>query len=264
MNAMAKVNAESSVLMREALLNDAFIRTFRDTGDGDYIAARLAYRARLIPQFHWSSLQAIEKYLKCILTLNRIEARTGHDLAAALGKIRREVKFKLSISERAQQFIDHIDTFGRFRYFETPYHSVGTPLADLDRTVWEIRRYCQFIDYSPVMAPADAKKRLADELCLIEASEMHAPNRFSVHGGFLEAVLRGKKNPARPALIWKNFFFGARTRNWLSFPYGSESANSPLSLHLDIVDEFLKYVHFPADLKKAYRELAKRASPDTA
>src|SRR5688572_4958760 len=61
-------------LARSALLNNFAVRSFRDVADGDYIAARLSFRSQLIPQFLWQSLQAIEKYLKCILVLNRIKA----------------------------------------------------------------------------------------------------------------------------------------------------------------------------------------------
>ncbi|MBU0482592.1 MAG: hypothetical protein KKG47_15985 [Proteobacteria bacterium] len=68
-----------------ALLNDFAIRSFRDVADSDYIAARMAYRAQLVQQFLWSGLQAMEKYLKCILLLNRIKAKNvRHDLAVAL------------------------------------------------------------------------------------------------------------------------------------------------------------------------------------
>jgi hypothetical protein len=45
----------------KVLLNDFATRSFRDTGDYDYVAARMAYRAKLVPQFLWSGLQAIEK-----------------------------------------------------------------------------------------------------------------------------------------------------------------------------------------------------------
>jgi hypothetical protein len=70
---------------REILINDFATRSFRDVGDYDYISARMAYRARLYPQFLWSGLQTIEKYLKCILLLNRIPAKgVWHDLDAGL------------------------------------------------------------------------------------------------------------------------------------------------------------------------------------
>ena len=44
------------------LLNDFATRSFREIADQDYIAARLSYRHGLYPQFHWQSLQAIEKH----------------------------------------------------------------------------------------------------------------------------------------------------------------------------------------------------------
>lgn len=53
-------------------INDFASRSFRDMADRDYIAARLACRAELMPQCLWSAQQAIEKYLKYILLVNRI------------------------------------------------------------------------------------------------------------------------------------------------------------------------------------------------
>jgi hypothetical protein len=54
----------------------AIIRGLRDIGGGDYVAARLAPRHRFVPQFLWSAEQALEKYLKGILTLDRVSALT--------------------------------------------------------------------------------------------------------------------------------------------------------------------------------------------
>ncbi|NOT26716.1 MAG: hypothetical protein HOP16_11495 [Acidobacteria bacterium] len=63
-------------------LNSFALRSFRDVADADYIAARLAYRAQLPVQFLWASQQALEKYLKFILFLERIKVpKLGHDLA---------------------------------------------------------------------------------------------------------------------------------------------------------------------------------------
>lgn len=53
-------------------VNSFALRAFRDTADRDYIHARMAYRADLLPQFHWSSLHSLEKYAKCIAILVRI------------------------------------------------------------------------------------------------------------------------------------------------------------------------------------------------
>ncbi|MFG6458115.1 HEPN domain-containing protein [Roseateles sp. BYS96W] len=65
-------------------LNDFARRSFLNIADKDYIAARMAVRAELMPQFLWASQQAIEKYLKFILLVNRIEAKVGHDIAACV------------------------------------------------------------------------------------------------------------------------------------------------------------------------------------
>jgi len=51
----------------DRLLNEFALRSFRDVADGDYIAARMAYRAELLVQAFWASQQALEKYLKSIL-----------------------------------------------------------------------------------------------------------------------------------------------------------------------------------------------------
>jgi integrase len=56
----------------DAHLNNFAMQCFRDIADGDYIAARMAFRADLIPQALWASEQAIEKYLKAILLLRRV------------------------------------------------------------------------------------------------------------------------------------------------------------------------------------------------
>lgn len=127
----------------EFLLNDFAIRCFRDIGDGDYISARMAYRAALIPQYLWASQQAIEKYLKCILLLNRLPAAgVRHDLEAALSKIRGSGKITLNLTRPTQDFIKEIDSCGRFRYLETSTVSFGGDIVRLDITVWELRRFC--------------------------------------------------------------------------------------------------------------------------
>jgi hypothetical protein len=238
---------------RECELNDAFIRSFRDTADGDYIMARLANRAQLFPQFHWSSLQTLEKYLKCILTLNRVEAKTGHCLNKALDRIERRA-FPLQLSNMTRKFIEHIDAYGEYRYLEIPYHTRGYSLVELDRAVWEIRRYCHTIDFSRIMESGKASERREFELELIKAAENGPPNRFVTFGGFLKKVIRETKHPERPALIWKNFYFGPRIRNRLAIAPVYSSVNSPIALSPELLDDFLKYAHLQDKVVKAYRK----------
>ncbi len=74
-----------NITQQDRELNSWAFRSFRDVADGDYIAARMAYRAQLPVQFLWASQQAIEKYLKCALFIRRKAAKTvRHALALAL------------------------------------------------------------------------------------------------------------------------------------------------------------------------------------
>ena len=132
----------------DPLINNFATCSFRDTGDGDYIAARLAYRARLIPQFLWSSLQAIEKYLKCVLVLNRVPAPRGHNLAEILQVFEKNKKFEMRLTDATRKFLLYLDTYGRHRYYETPYYTEGHELISLDRAVWEVRRYARVMEMS--------------------------------------------------------------------------------------------------------------------
>ena len=98
-------------------INDFALRSFRNMADRDYIAARMAYRAELVPQFLWSSQQAIEKYLKYILLINRIPAKVGHDIASAM-ELTDQLPFKIDIRPRSRNFISHLAIYGEYRYLD--------------------------------------------------------------------------------------------------------------------------------------------------
>ncbi len=237
------------------LINDFAIRSFRDVADGDYVTARLAHRANLIPQFLWSSLQALEKYLKCILLLNRIEAkRMGHDLGFGLKKIDRHAPFKLKLSDVTIKFVEYLDTFGRHRYFETPYYTKGLEIVFLDKAVWEIRRYCTALNYSVARANGGIREMLPIELMKIEKSDENAPQTFKLNRGVLEKIVADDKHPARAGLIWQNAFYGKRARKMIRVWQRMQGANSPLSLHPEILDEVQKFVFIPRDVANHYRE----------
>jgi HEPN domain-containing protein len=246
--------------MQKALLNDFAIRSFRDTADQDYIAARLAYCSELVTQFHWSALQALEKYLKGILLLNRIRAvKVGHDLAAALERTK-ELPFSIEMSQSTKELVEHLDTFGRFRYLEASYFILGPKLLELDRAVWEVRRYCRVLDYEVPMPDGTSRAMLPLELAGI-AQSAKAPHKHQILGGFLEKVLAKKKHPAREALVWQNAFFATRRRRRVRVRMAFHATNSPLTLNPDLLDEVLKYVFLPKDVITAYREeMAKRTA----
>lgn len=241
----------------EPLLNDFATRSFRDVADQDYIAARLSYRHGLIPQFHWQALQAFEKYIKAILLYNRVKAKNiNHDLTKAL-KYTDKLPFELNLSQSTVDLIKHIDNFGRFRYLETSYFTHGPKLVQLDRAVWEIRRYCRVLNYELKLPDGSMKNMLELEIEKIEKSIKQSPHKFRIMGGALEKILDKKENVARPALIWQNGFFTKKTRKSVKSPVHFSGVNAPLSLHPEILDEVLKYIFIPNDVVNAYKEANK-------
>jgi len=128
---------------------DIFIqRSFVEIGDQDYIAARLSYKACLIPQFHWQSLQCIEKYLKAILLFSRIKVKNvGHNLDKALS-LTKKLPYEFHISKETIDFITHLTKFGKYRYLDTSYYIFGAKLNQLDKAVWELRHYCWQFNYN--------------------------------------------------------------------------------------------------------------------
>ena len=223
----------------EVLINDFAVRSFRDVGDGDYIAARMACRAALVIQFLWAGQQAIEKYLKCILLLNRIPAtNVRHDLGKALDRINTSGMLTLELTDGTKKFIGKLNDYGPYRYLEVSNFAFGSELVDLDRAVWEVRRYCT-LEEKPYRA------KLRDGFVV---------PRVRLPGGYLEKIIDGAKTPAREALLWQNGFFGNRARKGGWLRRWIQAHNAPLSLNPQILDEVLKYVFLPDNLIKAYRK----------
>lgn len=231
----------------EALLNDFAIRCFRDIADGDYIAARMACRAALLPQFLWASQQALEKYLKCILLLNRIPARhVRHDLGAALRALAGTGKVALDLTVPTTEFIEYLDRCGRFRYLEVSHWGEGRAIVSLDRAVWELRRFC-------ALSPAPRAFRLTEGI---------PAAKIAIEDGFLERIIGDRKNPARAALVWQNGFFGLRTRNRVRVGGWARGVNAPLALYPELLAEVAKFVFIPKEvgdyyLKAGHRPLRK-------
>ncbi|HET8562502.1 MAG TPA: hypothetical protein VFM35_01390 [Candidatus Binatia bacterium] len=202
-------------------------------------AARRAYRADLTMQYLWASQQAIEKYLKCILPLNRIPAAdVKHDLELGLAKIAAG-GIMLDLTESTKKFIDYIDTYGRFRYLETSPYVFGHDIIKLDRTVWELRRFCTLSEHG-------RHEKLTDGVV--------AP-KIRLSGGYLEKIIDKEKHPARTPLLWQNGFFGKRVRRTVRIKGGFHAKNSPLFLNPHILDEVVKYVYLPKEVKAACRKL---------
>lgn len=227
---------------QDALLNNFGLRCFRDVADGDYIAARMAYRAQLFAQAHWASQQALEKYVKSVLLFRRVpRTKPTHSLQALLRDL--EAFSPLQIRNSTRSFIEFIENWDVDRYFIYPYSGAGIGLVQLDMAVWDVRRYC-----IPI-----ARGRTADGTPLAELDLRHIeravefpPQRFkSLNPGALERILADPTSAARPALVWKNLYFGSRSRQSVALKRTFSAFNSPLSLHPEILDELRKYVYLP-------------------
>jgi len=228
----------SKKMTTDSLLSDFAIRSFRDEGDADYISARMAFRAAISPSL-WASQQMIEKYLKCILLLNRIPGKdVRHNLRKALNAINNSGKLSLDLTPATQEFIEYIDTYGTYRYLEVSKFFNTRDIINLDRTAWELRRYC-------TLDPAPRQTKLDKG---VPAPKIHLP------GGYLEGIIDNINDPARRSLIWQNAFFGKRQRKSLKgMTIRLKAINAPLYLNPQILDDVLKYVYFPKALEAAYR-----------
>jgi HEPN domain-containing protein len=240
----------------DRLLNDFATRCFRDVADGDYIAARLAWRAKLFPQFLSSAQQALEKYLKTILLLNRIPARNvGHDLSKALVLLESHKAFPFRLSPETLKFIEYVESVGRYRYFEASYYVRDFEILQLDKAVWEIRRYAECHDYW-IQAFGKLVHMLPFGLAKIHEAENAPPARFVGVDGELEKIIADRKRAAREALLWQNAYFGTRARKAVRLVGHLHASNSPLFLHPEILEAVRQYVKIPKAVEKAYRELA--------
>jgi len=238
----------------ERSLNSFATESFRDQADRDYILARLACRHELFPQFLWSSLQAIEKYLKAILLYNRINATgVGHDLSEAM-LLAKKLPFNIELSDRSQKFISYLSACGEYRYIDVPFYVDGHILIDLDLAVWELRRYCQVLDVFGKALPPQEQDLLEKAKADLKRSSAEPRYKFRLQGGFLEKVMESPKHPSRPALLWQNASYGPRTRKTVRVKYHLYAQNPLLYLYPEMLDELLKYVFIPKKLAAAYRK----------
>lgn len=247
------------------LVNDFAIRSFRETADKDYIAARMAYRARLIQPFLWSSLHCLEKYVKGILVLNRVEAHRGHSVLPGIERMKKHGKFELDLSSATIQFIKKLEDYGaEYRYYEVSYDIQPFEIIRFDRAVWELRRYCQPLDYDTVDISGKTISLLPFELDRIHRAKAKDEKGTCITGGILEKIIEQKDHPAREALIWNNLFFGPSRRKGVKMQSNWEAGNSPFFLHPEIIDEVLKYVYIPKGIAEGVRQFAQQKAVESA
>jgi hypothetical protein len=185
--------------------------------------------------------------------LNRIKANRGHDLGEILKKFDQAKPFELRLTEPCKKFLVFLDTYGRHRYFESSWYVKGGEIVELDRAVWEVRRYARTMRYELDGIGGTKINALPIEIKRNIDAESQHPQEFHIAGGLLESIVEKPDHPAREALIWQNGFFGKSRRRTVQLRSGLQAANSPLTLHPGLLDEVLKYVWLPNDVINAYR-----------
>ncbi|HEO1342706.1 TPA: HEPN domain-containing protein [Legionella pneumophila] len=222
----------------DTFLNDFAIRSFRSQADMDYIMARCAYRKGFFGQYHWSGLQAIEKYIKAILLFNRIPSiKMGHDLSKGL-ELLQNISF-IKLENITNEIIQHFDAFGCNRYLTYSYVEIDYYLGNFDFAIWDIRKYCKSLN-SKYSSKEDELTQ--EQLLTIENSSIYDTKSAYIQGGFIEEILQNKKHPARKDLIWQNPCFLSKNRKTVKQSLSLNCVNSPLTLHPEHLDDLIRYV----------------------
>jgi hypothetical protein len=197
----------------------------------------MAYRAQLVQPFLWSALHYLEKYVKGILVLNRVKAHKGHSVLPGIERMKQHGKFELDLSADTFQFIKKLEDYGvEYRYYEVSYETQPFDIIRFDRAVWELRRYCQPLDYDIVDLSGKTVEFLPIELDRIHRAKASNEKGTCVMAGVLEKIIEKRDHPAREALIWNNLFFGPSRRKEVKMRSSWESGNSPFFMHPEIID----------------------------
>lgn len=238
------MNIDSSDLEKQDFLN-FYASNLRDTADQDYIAARMGYRANLLEPFLWSSLHAIEKYLKAILLFNEIKAiGYGHDIDKLLDTVEKIDGLDLRLPKQARLFMEYLNQYGANRYFDEQAYLQEYALDELDETVWYIRRKC----YVKIDWGASRRDPIISEENPRKYGRLPSP-------GFLEKL--DKHSFAYEHLTWDNWFYGegeVDRENIRKKQYKFSVINSTLPFYGKMAFDVLNdYVSFSAETKKYFK-----------
>lgn len=236
---------------RQLILNTFATDVFRKQADCDYIAARANYRMHLRQQFLWSAQQAMEKYMKAILLFNGRSSRYylppggvkrkefGHDLDALFAEIIRLPLFQINVKPEDKVFLSYLSRLGgNNRYLSASSYITSDAIHQLDRLVWSVRCYCQFIpdrglgcrDVVPGLQEAIVRS-------IEDPKHKQMPHKFALMRGELEAVIkRSPKDPARKALVWANLFYGKKRRLQVTFRGFNSFEVAPIARNWPDVD----------------------------
>lgn len=229
---------------QNAKLNSLATQCFLNTADNEYIVARMCYRAGLALQFNWSALHCLEKYLKAVLLYNRVPARNIRHEPVKLARKASTMDF-FDISKDSLKFMGDLEKYGGGRYLTRSYQMLRNALPMLDRSVWEVRRYCRVLSLQASRIRSDAKDDIDAARQELSQADPKNPKPFPLPDGRLEMLIDGEDSNERRALIWNNLFFGKKLRKKVTLPVRWRLENSPGFLYPDIIPEARKYIFWP-------------------
>lgn len=225
------------------------VQCFRDTADQDYIHARLAYQNKLTPQFLWSSLHCLEKYSKCILVANGFSTKDfGHVINPAINWFEEKTGLNLNLSADVRKFNEGLE-LARYRYMTVSNVSKGSDIVLLDKSVHEIRRYCQQFSFDE----EERKSQILELANKNSENEIKNIQRIRLNGGVLERILNDKEHPARKALIYQNAFFSTRKRSTISIRQNITAYNSVFFENPELFKLAKDYIRIEGEVLQAYK-----------
>lgn len=242
-----------------ALVTDFINRSFREVADKDYISARISHRYGLSQQFLWFSQQALEKYLKAILLYNGKSTKSlNHNVMMAFLEMRKIADIPFRIPKDIETFVKYIDDYGFSRYFEYPYYLIGHECLQLDKAVWNIRRYCYQMRTFLKKEDGTVIDMFPYEIDRANHPYYDSkPNKYSLFGGYLESIMRDKRSTLRKQLVWKNFYYGSYSKNIVkNYSKQSSSANPTHYLHPEVFFELDKLVRFSKPVRNYFTSMS--------
>lgn len=247
------------MIAENTFLNDFAIRCFRDQADQEYILARISYRKRFFSQYHWSALQAVEKYIKAILLFNRIPSvDMGHKLCVGLNLLN-QLPF-INLKKKTREMINHLDMFGCNRYLTYSYAEYKYYLADFDYAIWELRKYCRVLNANYCSMSPEEINEFMNFLSKVTPANV---KEGYIAGGTLEKILLDKGHPARKDLIWQNGYFLEKSKKKVTQPAVLSAVNSPLTLYPQYIDTIKKYVKLSKPEIEDFRKEAARRKKES-
>ncbi len=179
--------------------------------DRRYISARMSFRLGLVDSYLWSSISALEKYLRALLIYHgRSEKNLSHNLLNILAQVEEIGEIHFKTARREREFLEHLNGFCEGIRLDCKRYKLAHRPAELDHTVWSVRRYCMYLGGTHVCRDGQVTDLFAVNLQNIKSEYyMKHPADFKIAGGFLEEVLqRTPTDQMRRSLVWKNTYYG--------------------------------------------------------